>query len=614
MAAADETVTFAIDLESNVPAVSKDSAQAIQELRSKIIGGTDALKELQNAQRRLKGTAYEDQASMKKLSDEILKQKTIIAAAQQGYISLGGTFGKSAQQAAQSSRGWRSILDIVSKAPGPIGEAARKMNLLNDEEFKAKAARVGLKVASLALGAATIYAAKETIAYGLAQADARRSELLRLEGMTKIRKYMAGLYGMGGGMKADSASFLQEQIDKVSGSAAIGRERVAEFAGELYRAGYRGGNLQAALKGISLASSAAGEEGAAAFRQMSGQALLLGGSVKAVTARFERDFGGIVKRQMLSLPVISMKFKESLDHLFDGLKIEGILEGFKMITDLFSQDMASGRALKFLLEDLFGPVGAAAKSAAPIVRAFFEGMIIAALILENKILDLRLYFKKTFGDVSLFKGLDTVKLATYAGALAFGVLAAAIGYAAFALASLLSPALLVIAAIGAIGLVIDQAMKLWREVDWKKLGKDIVLGIGRGIISMQNWVINVMRELGGSIWKKFKESLGISSPSRVMIKAAIEIPKGIAKGISIGAVEVARSMAAVTPELRRMPSVQNVSNIGGPKSISAFEGAEIHVHGVQDPEGFAEALRKQARRDLYSEFAGLASEMGNGKL
>lgn len=618
MASNDETVTFAFDLESNAPQVGKSAADALADLKAKLLGGTEALRDMNAAQRRLQQGSVINVAVMRDLKEKIAAQKAAVASAQTAYIALGGTFGKLNEQVPQSAQGWRQILEIFSKIPGPIGQAAKKMNLLNDEEFKSKAVRVGLKVASLALGAATAFAAAETFKYGLAQADARRNELLRLEGLTKIRKYMGGLYGMAGAPKGDTANFLQEQIDQVSDSVSIGRDKVAQFANELYSAGYRGGNLQAALKGISIASSAAGEQGEAAFKNMAGSALLLGGNVKAVTARFQRDFGPIVAKQMLSLGTQSAKFHESLSKLFKDVKIDPLLEGLRSVLHIFDQSTESGKQLKQLMAFLLNPLAQAVKEVGPLVQAFFEGMIIAALYLELGYLTLRNAFRRTFGDVSLFKGLDLANSLAVLGGIAFTALAVAIGDAAVQMAILLAPVLAIGAALAGAGAAIYQLVKLWQEVDWRALGKAIVTGIGKGIQSGAAWVMNVMRELASSVAKKFREVLGISSPSKLMMGLSLQIPRGIAKGIDIGAPAVARSMAKVTPLELRGPGEAGGSaraSIGGATNnhVEAFSGAEIHVHGVQDPEGFATALKRQRRADLYAEFSGLASSMGAGK-
>lgn len=631
----DLSVSFAIDLESNATEEGAKAAQALTDLRSKILAGTDAIKEMQKAQRLLKGDSAQYGDTIKDLKDKISAQKASLASAAAAFQFMGGEAQLSGGRAAQgvgealaalskmtpaveanskaskeASEGWRALAQLFAKIPGPIGKAAGEVSRLTNEEVRAKAARVALQAASFGIAAATIYAAEKTMSYGIAQADARRNELLRLEGLTKLRSF---LYGMNI-PKGDSAGFLQNQIDQVSASVSIGRDKVEDFARELYRAGYRGGNLQQALKGISIAAAGGGEIGAAQFRMMAGQALLLGQNLKAVTRDAEARFGPIVRRQMLSLDVQSQKFHESLAHLFDGMKIEPVLEGLHSVLELFDQQHAIGYALQKVFATLFDPIAGSAKGAGEVVKNFVLGFVLAGEDMILEALKIAIFFKRIFGGVSLFKGLDTATIAAYAGAAAFGVFALAVGYAAISVIALLAPIFAVGAAFFAVGALVFQAYKLWQEIDWKNLGRSIVLGIVNGIKGGAVWVMNTIRTLAGDVWKKFKETLGISSPSRVMLKAAFEIPRGIAAGISLGAPEVARAMQTIEPELQVDRRESNISAKEGDRYIRAFEGAEIHIHGIEEPQEFAEKMRPHFRGMLYDALSGAATERGSGRL
>lgn len=63
------------------------------------------------------------------------------------------------------------------------------------------------------------------------------------------------------------------------------------------------------------------------------------------------------------------------------------------------------------------------------------------------------------------------------------------------------------------------------------VGKNIVIGIWNGIVSLQAWLFNKTAQFAASIWKGVKAALGIGSPSKVMAKEVGRwIPAGIVQG------------------------------------------------------------------------------------
>src|SRR5690606_20328193 len=86
-------------------------------------------------------------------------------------------------------------------------------------------------------------------------------------------------------------------------------------------------------------------------------------------------------RQMLDLNVQSMKLRENFARIADGLKIEGLLKSLNMVTELFSQTTASGRAMRTIFRGIFQPMINSVEYLGPLAKRFMQGMIIGGLLL-----------------------------------------------------------------------------------------------------------------------------------------------------------------------------------------------------------------------------------------
>lgn len=82
------------------------------------------------------------------------------------------------------------------------------------------------------------------------------------------------------------------------------------------------------------------------------------------------------------------------------------------------------------------------------------------------------------------------------------------------------------------------------------VGKNIVIGIWNGIVSLQGWLWNQAVNFASGIWKGVKSALGIGSPSRVMAQEVGRwIPPGIAAGIDGAAHTVDTAMGKIAAKL-----------------------------------------------------------------
>lgn len=623
-------------------------AKGLETLQERLQTGTAALRQMQQALRNLKSGGVEAESSIKGLKDQIAAQRATIAGAQGAYIKLGGSFAgaKAGGASKPDAMGIKGLLGSVKDAGGPLGSLAGK---LLGVKGGAVGAAIGLVAMAVAMTAVTVATAKgivELAEYGVAVADARRSELLRLEGLTKIRNFWSG-FGGNATRAADKAGFLQSTIDDVSSSVAISRDRVGEYATQLYKMGLRGGNLQAALKGVATTAAVQGEQQASIFASWAAGANLTGQSVKALAADVQARLGGIAKAQLLSLDVQTLKLHESFAMLFSGLRLDKLLNGLNAITQLFSQSTVTGQALKQLVEVIFQPLIDQVGNTGPLLKRFFQGMVLGLQRIVIIGLTVAVWFKKTFGEIGP-KNLDLTTAAVWGGKLAVFALAATIplvgaafiGLGAIAMpiitpivaglwsmvvagALLALPFLLAAVAIGAVGAALYQAYQLWKETDWGELGTALWQGIVNGIDSGAQWVYKAVARLAHTAKKAFADILNMHSPSRVMFGMGTMIPRGAAMGVDNGRPHLQAAVRRMGVDAARLdgggegftPSVGymgaeasgGVAAGGGSRGGGGARTISIGVIQVHTAATDARGITADIRRALEAEFSGLAA-------
>lgn len=569
-----ESATFAINLKDGTTATAETAANALGKLRSAIDADSRALGAMQRAMKNLQGGAVVNVKQFRELQAQIAAKKAAIAQAQSSFLALGGTFGRTAPAARGLAARIAELSSAAQATGGPVGSVVGKLGALRG--VLAAGVIVGGILAIAAALAVLVVASVAAVAalakYGIAQADARRSELLRIEGLTKMRNW----YGLTAGNAAD----MQLAIDRVSGSVALGRDKVAQYSDQLYKMGLRGENLSAALEGVAIKATAQGDAAAGAFAGWAAGAAMSGQSVRKLANDVKARLGGIAAKQMLALDVQSQKLHESFNALFTGIRIEGLLKGLGSITSLLSQSTRSGQALKVITEIMLKPLIAGLEYLAPLAKRFFQGMIIGALLLTIALLKVRNYFRKAFGDSDILRGLDAQKTALNAGLFAVMALASAFVLLGSALALAFAPLALVGGAFYGVYLAVEKAYKFIRGIDWGDLGASISKGIVGGLLSGSPWVVDAIKGLGTVAWKAFRLTLGIASPSKVFARLGVALPQGVAAGVTAGAPAVNRSV-------RAMVALPNFGGAARGPTLPAQNAPQVPVvqPGAQAPQG-----------------------------
>ncbi len=462
-AKADAEATFAVNLEDGTSGPAESAASALRNLERSITADTKALASMQKAMRELQSGAVVNIDAARKLREQIDAKKSAIANARAAFVQLGGSFDATGKKS--SRLGFAQIEAAAGRLPGPIGSVTSSLgNLRGMLAGGALALGIAAVAAAIvALTAAAIAGTAALLKYGVATANARRAEMLRLEGLTKMRNWY--------GVAAGSATAMQAAIDRVSGSTTLGRAQLEGYAAQLYKMHLRGDNLSHALEGAAIKASVLGDEAAKGFMGWAAGAAFAGQSVKRLADDVRARYGGIVAKQMLDLDVQAAKLRENFGALFAGLKIEGLLKAVWSVTELFSQSTRSGQALRALVERIFQPLIGAVEYVAPLVRRFFQGMIIGALYLGIALLTVRKWFRSVFGESSILKGIDLTNVALGAGVVAVGMLASLFAALAAAVVLALGPLIGLGLGITLVATLGEKAWSAFKAIEWGELGK-----------------------------------------------------------------------------------------------------------------------------------------------
>lgn len=626
------TATLKIELDDDVSGAAEEAATALQSLRNAIASDTRELNALRGMMKNLQQQNTVDVKQYRELKAAIDAKSGAIFRSQQNIVALGGKLsatakagkglkpalsdaakgtGDAAAAAKTASSAFEVFASNAGKLPGPLGQLVSRAGSLR-EMFKGLASHgLVLKVAVAALVVTIIGATAALTKYGIAQADVRRSEMLRLEGLTKMRNWW--------GIAAGNAKEMQASLDAVENSTALGRAELGRYQQQLYQAGLRGDNLNRTLEAMAIKSSVQGEAAAQQFAYWAIGAGLAGGSVKKLTDDVKARLGGIALRQMMSLNVMSEKLRANLGHITDGLKIEGFLTSLKSIMDMFSQTTAIGRSLKSMFTALFQPIVDGLTVGLGFKR-FMQGMIIVAQQFVIVWLRLRLWIKQVFGKDLVTEGAKA-KFWLYVGVI--GAMALATAFLILAGNVLLAtwPFLLAAAAVWGFYELVTDLCALFDEIDWSGLGKSIVDGVVNGIKAGFQKAKDAVKLLTNIFTQGFRGPLGIHSPSRLFAELGLAIPQGVVLGVERGRPQAEKSVRTLVempplqlpetsaPEPARAPTAPPPPPAAAPKQAAQVNVNidQLHIHAGGNN---ARDMAADFKAELVRLLEGVAIELG----
>lgn len=555
MARGTDRSEYAIVLKDETSGPAKNASKALVDLRAKIERDVAALRQMQSALAKMRGTTLQSSDAAKRLKDQIAAQKQRIGQAQAAYVNLGGVFSENAGQVG----GLVGMFGgLIASGGGVVGIATAMVQ------------------AYAALVTSVVAATAALLAYSLAQADARRSELLHLEGLTTIRRY----YGLAAGTGAE----LQGAIDRVADSSALGRGELTRYTEQLYRMGLRGRALESALEGVSTVAATQGDAQAARYAGMYAGLVRTGGGVEHLSERIRSRLGGLATRSALGLSRQLERLRESIGRIFADVRIEGFLNALHEIVNLFSQSTVEGRALHEIVTDLFSPLFDSVGSGTPVVRRFFQGMIIAGLQVAIGILRVRNALIRTFGGGVRGELASTTSM---------------VNLGRFAMLGLAAAVLAVVVPLGLLGLVAYGAMIRLQQIadqiaavvnfagQWREAGASMVDGLIGGLTSGVSRIRTTVSGLAATATGALRDALGIHSPSRVFAGLGIQVPRGFAEGVDAGSGVVSESVAGMgASAVEAAPAGRGARGTGS----ASFSFGDIHVNvGNATPEAAREA-------------------------
>ncbi|WP_156338485.1 hypothetical protein [Chondromyces crocatus] len=540
------------------------------------------------------------------MRDAINAKRQSVASAQAEFVQLGGTFGKTNQSAKEANGGLGELMETAQMAGGPVGSLAGRAGQLKAMLGKggATGALVVLIAALAALTVGLGVAAASLAAFALQAAGAARASRLLLDAAT-------GSAAAGGA--------LAGQIDAVAGRVALTHAQLEEMALSLARTRLEGQGLASALSAVAMASSVMGTTAGAKLQGIAEQAARarrfvvgafdldgtglklddvagalaerLGLSFSAAVAAIQngqvrvehglqalddaiqKKFGHIARAQLLGLSFQLQRAREDFSRLFGGVHIDPLLQGLRGVLRLLDQSTISGRALKVLAEAILNPLFASLSRGAPYARAFFQGMVIGALLVAIAVLRVKKALDSVFGSESTSK-VDGLRLAMLSGAAALGAL--------LGLVVVLSIPFVFLGT--AIYRVYSEARALYAVLsglDFGSIATNLLAGLVNGIEGGASWVLGAVRNLADRMMGTIKSALGIASPSKVFALYGRFTGEGLVQGIEASQPDVDSAVS----NLVSIPSAEGPAVAGA--SIRNQQGGNtynITIHGVKDAE------------------------------
>ena len=588
---------FDVTLDDGVSAPAKSAATALDDLRQGLDRSQKELSSMNAAMRDMKKGGQEGSEGFKLLGQQIDAKTKSIGSMRAKYVELGGDFRKVKPPTKELSL----LAQAAEKVPGPLGSIAGRMAGLSRFAVGGLVAAgiLAIGAAMMALVGAAAAAGAALVSYGIRTADARRSEGLRLEGLTRLRR---GMHATG-----ESASAMQAAIDRVSDSSSASRSTLEGYAARLHRLGLRGDNFTAALEGMATRGEVLGDRYAQSFAGMAAATARAGGSVRRLADDVQARLGDIAGKKLIALDVTTRKLRENLESLFRNVRIEGFLKLFREVASTFSQARVTGRALAGIMERMFAPLDRGAENSVGSVRRFFTVLVTNVIRLENTFLRLQVASLETWRALNehgiTFEGTMN-KLR--AGASLWGAAFMLPFTMASAAAGAFADSIRYVQGVGAAAG--ERMRKIWHGLDMRSIASNLIDGLVMGIITGTVRVVAAVTTMAEATTGALRDALQIKSPSRVFANLGREIPRGLAVGVRAGEDTARASIAnmidastgdlSVTPRGTRCAGghrTMTPDDPGGaaaPSSRTAISIGDVYItSAATDSAGIAQDIR-----------------------
>jgi len=652
--AADKQATFSVAVDDGVSGPAEDAAKAIEALRDRMKEGESSIKDMSAALRRLRGSSDEVKAAKESLKAKIQAERDALSKSQLEMLKSADAAKKLterdkalAKQKEAAKDKAKGLSNAINAAGGPVASLKAKLGSLQEVLGGAGGGMNAAAFAAAGLVTACVAAAAAVGALVVGFAHFVISNANALRSANLFREAAAG--------SSANAVALGTQVEALARKVPTARSALNELATSLAKGGIQGQTLVDTLNAVGQASAAMGDDAGGKLRELVDRgrlsqrfvvnpmelqgtglqfddianalaekmhigvdkarkalfegAVKLGDGAAAMRAAVEKKFGGLNLRKMLDLNVIIEKLKEKFETLTENVNLEPLLKAFSTLADLFDDTTVTGDAIKQLVTILGGSLIKGMTDGVPLVKKFFQGMLIGALTAGIAFLQLRNRIRATFGDVEVLKGIDGLQVALTAGkVIILGMiagLAALVGWLTLAGAAVY----LIVKPFIELGKLAKSAYDSLTGIDWGAAGASIVDGLVTGIKSRVKSATDAIKGVGEAIKKGFKDTLEIHSPSRVF--------KGYAHsavdGWEEGADERAPAAASAMDDLAAPPKGDGPrARSGGgvtitiPITIQVSGGADAAKQLTES--SFLSKLVKQLEEELIS--AGIPALVG----
>lgn len=518
---------YDVDLKDGISPEAKKAAQAVLTLESALKSTTNALT---------KANALGNVAQHNKLTEASEKLSTALG---QEKDKLDAAMGGSDK--------YGSALDIVKgKSGAAAGEAGGLGEALGAVPWAAAAAAAAAFVLALAAVTAKMMA-------------------MSLEAVDAKNKLTAMFDAVGGGVTSGKATV--QMLDDLSTKVGMTREQLAPLATEIEGMGVRSlPELQAQLKAAASATAIMGDQGRAAYMQLTSQ--VLGASaahqkfkmdVKSLASQFAHmglsvqdvaqamgistdEFGkamkgagvdadklgtaiqtalatkgkGALDASANSFAFLKQQFTANVMHLFENVNTKPLIDGLKKLSDVFFGNTNSAKVFKSVITGAMNGIFSAAAKVIPYIVTGIEKLIIVGL-------------KIAIGWKYVGKAAKDAWDAIGGGKTVLTVIKALLTPLAVPFYAIAAGA---VAVVGAIKMMIKTGASI---LGWAKgaasAAKDLISGLVGGIKSGAGLVISAIKGLGSSAIGALKGVLGIHSPSKVMMELGGHTGTGFAQGV-----------------------------------------------------------------------------------
>lgn len=338
------------------------------------------------------------------------------------------------------------------------------------------------------------------------------------------------------------------------------------------------------------------------------------------------------KGAMERLTKVAKKAEENIAKLFSKVRVEAFVKVVEEVSEMLDESSASAQAVKEILATMLNPLFDAVGGAGPLIKRFFQGMVIGALLVTIAALKV----KNALDDLipEALKGqVDWLQTALYAGiVVTFGIIAAVaalaaagvILFAGVALALLTVTLIPLVAILGLfligmlvlfgplilIGAAIAAAIVYFDEIKaaildftgaaWDAAGA-LIDGLVSGIVNGTGAVMSAIRNLASNMTGALKAALGIASPSKVFAELGVNTSMGMAEGVEDGSGAVESAVGSMVS----LPAAQSPAPGGGVGGSTYTITVNVDAAGKDGP-GIAASIRSQIE-DLLEQ---LATESG----